>query len=650
MKKQLKILKTHSINQILIKVLKRLSIKRKYYINKYIISKNPNLYNSKKLRNFNSKMNFYFDYNNKNKILDYYDQNIHKKDKVINEANLILEHKFDLLGSGLRDLGKEIQWNKDFKTNYFWENKFYKDIKIIDFKNSADVKVPWELSRFNQLFTLGKAFWITNDKKYYNEFKNQLISWNEQNPYNHSVNWTNTMEVGVRAINIIFAYHHFKEEIKNDSSFHMFLNELVYLHGKFIRNNLENYNHLRNNHYVANLVGLLYIGVYFRGNKFSEKWIYFAQKELMKEINTQINVDGTSYETSTNYQRVVAELFLHAYMISKNNNFLLDNEFELKLYKMNVFLKHITKPNGLTPLIGDIDNGRLLIFSDYYDWDKRNYNQMLNVAGYFLGKNDLYYNISQYEEELLWLTNNTAFTESKPCHDSVGFSEGGYYILRNNSFYVFIRCGELSMRGQGGHSHNDQLSIELNIKGKDIIIDPGSYTYTGSVKLRNIDRSTCNHNTLIIEGIEQNTFNDDIFTMNEETFSKRIDFNQRYFAGEHYGFIRKANTVHSRKVTLDDLKLTIEDELSYLNKNLKCYQVLILDPKVSSEYINDKLFFRVDEIEVFTNINKADCIIKDTYISRGYGNRIKTRKILIAANNISKITFFLHENEGAETN
>ena len=67
---------------------------------------------------------------------------------------------------------------------------------------------------------------------------------------------------------------------------------------------------------------------------------------------------------------------------------------------------------------------------------------------------------------------------------SVKFSNGGYYILRNNDIYCFIRCGELSCRGQGGHSHNDQLSFELNVKGEDFIVDTGTGVYTADNSMR----------------------------------------------------------------------------------------------------------------------------------------------------------------------
>ena len=41
----------------------------------------------------------------------------------------------------------------------------------------------------------------------------------------------------------------------------------------------------------------------------------------------------------------------------------------------------------------------------------------------------------------------------------------------------------------GSHAHNDIFSIELNVDGKDIIIDPGSFVYSSNETVRNQFRS-----------------------------------------------------------------------------------------------------------------------------------------------------------------
>ena len=57
-----------------------------------------------------------------------------------------------------------------------------------------------------------------------------------------------------------------------------------------------------------------------------------------------------------------------------------------------------------------------------------------------------------------------------------------------------------------GHIHNDKLSVEVMIDGNYITRDPGTYVYTADPKIRDKFRSTRAHNTIYINGYEQNEF------------------------------------------------------------------------------------------------------------------------------------------------
>ena len=56
--------------------------------------------------------------------------------------------------------------------------------------------------------------------------------------------------------------------------------------------------------------------------------------------------------------------------------------------------------------------------------------------------------------------------------------------------FVAVRVAE---NGLGGHAHNDQLCLELNLDGEDLIVDPGSYIYTAIPSIRNQYRSVTAH-------------------------------------------------------------------------------------------------------------------------------------------------------------
>lgn len=578
--------------------------------------------------NYISEINFFYSKENIEKIRFFYEKNSDIRENILREAEQILEHKFDLLGSGEVNLGEKIKWNTDFKSGFVWKNKFYKDIKIVDLNKNADVKVPWELSRFQHLFTLGKAYWITNDKKYYLECKEEIEDWIAENPVYISINWTCAMDVAIRAVNWIFFYFHFKDLIDNDKEFLNKFNNSLYNHGRFIYLNLEKGLGLANNHYLSDLVGLFYLGIYFnelKNNKV-KRWLDFSKKELEKEMFIQNNEDGTNYESSTSYHRLVTELMFFPMILGEKNSLKFSQEYKERLEKMFEFLAKIIKPNGKIPMIGDVDNGRLLILSNYSSWEVNDVRELLSLGGEYFNNTLLKNSGAIKKEDKLWIFNSLSDKEEKYYNKSVKFSNGGYYILRNNDIYYFIRCGELSCRGQGGHSHNDQLSFELNVQGEDFIVDTGTGVYTADKNIRNLFRSTKQHNTVYVEGYEQNCFDENnLFEMKEETFAKCTKFEDTYFEGYHQGYQKKLNTVYRRKIKLKDKRIDIEDFIEG-SKGILC---LNLHPKVKILEVENGIKLSKNNIEVFLEISNGSLKIVESKFSSKYGNIMRGKRIEI---------------------
>ncbi|MGY1464919.1 alginate lyase family protein [Bacillus toyonensis] len=605
---------------------------------KIIVSRNLIDLEEEVFKDFQPLCNFLFktkeklDYVNKLKKLDV-------EAETIRDADEIYNHVFNLLGSGDVQLGKKIPWNKDFKTGFVWENQFYKDIKIVDLSNNADVKIPWELSRFQHIPTIGKAYWITKDEKYAREFKEQLLDWIEKNPIEMSVNWACTMDVAIRAVNWIIGYYFFKDSIVINEEFWMKFHKNLYLHGKFIYKNLENKGDYTGNHYLSNIIGLIWIGIYFGDFKVSgiwnennpKRWLEYGFKELEKEMYVQVNEDGTNYEASTSYHRLVTELFLMTTILCTKNNINFSTGYLKRLEKMCEFIMHLTQPNGRSPLIGDADDGRLIIFSKYGSWIKNDFRHLLAISGEYFNREDFRYYGSSYKEEALWLIGEWNNNEVMPILSSNYFENGGYYILRNERTYCSIRCGENSFRGEGVHSHNDQLSFTLNIDGEDIFIDPGAFIYTGDYKMRNLFRSTAMHNTLEIPNYEQNDFDvKNLFYMKEQTFSECIETHTNKFVGQHQGYLKKCGVIHKRSFLLERNNMYIKDELLGKRNQLSYKINLILDPVSSLRYAENEIYISKNNLNININFNEDVAIkIEDIYVSSSYGIKRKSKKIIV---------------------
>ena len=132
-------------------------------------------------------------------------------------------------------------------------------------------------------------------------------------------------------------------------------------------------------------------------------------------------------------------------------------------------------------------------------------------------------------------------------------------MLRSAERHVIVDCGEVGMRGRGGHGHNDILSFELFLNGINVVTDCGAYLYTASREWRNPFRSTAFHNTVQVDDEELNRFigPDALWQLHYDArpvdrrrcrHGDRVDC----FRGGHTGYARLAPPVsHARGCFVD---------------------------------------------------------------------------------------------------
>ena len=84
------------------------------------------------------------------------------------------------------------------------------------------------------------------------------------------------------------------------------------------------------------------------------------------------------------------------------------------------------------------------------------------------------------------------------------YHNSGIYLFKSDRLYLCINAGPNGQNNNGGHSHNDKLSIELSIDEENILLDPGTYLYTPIPNKRNLFRSINAHNTIHIQDAEHN--------------------------------------------------------------------------------------------------------------------------------------------------
>ena len=228
------------------------------------------------------------------------------------------------------------------------------------------------------------------------------------------------------------------------------------------------------------------------------------------------------------------------------------------------------------------------------------------------------------------------------------YPESGIYIFKSKTIYLAIRCGSIGQTG--GHAHNDNLSFELNVGRRDFIIDGGSYLYTPFPNIRNGFRSTKAHNTLILDGLEQNDWIDGLvglFYMRDHAQARILKLGPQYFMGEHYGF----GPAHRREFKIEGSSLIVED---ILDTNQASEIVFNLAPEVEILCLE-----KHGPEEFFLEMSSADLHVKaflkwfkgaeivDGYFSRGYGKRVKN--LLVKGHrskSLTRVGFDFREDDG----
>lgn len=82
--------------------------------------------------------------------------------------------------------------------------------------------------------------------------------------------------------------------------------------------------------------------------------------------------------------------------------------------------------------------------------------------------------------------------------------ESGYTVIRHGGDQLVFDVGMLSPDHLPPHAHADALSIVLWVDGRPLLVDPGSFSYSGP--MRDPFRATAAHNTVEIDGQSQCEF------------------------------------------------------------------------------------------------------------------------------------------------
>jgi uncharacterized heparinase superfamily protein len=565
--------------------------------------------------------------------------------RVIAAAERLLRHEVDLLGSGPVALGSSLPWHCDFKTGREWPIRYHRDIEYLELDRPSDVKVPWELSRAQHFTTLGRAYWLTGDESFAREFTAEVDDWIRGNPFGRGVNWACAMDVALRAVSWIWGFFFFAQA---DACAHAAFRERflrsLFAHGAFVFANLET-SDVNGNHYLSDGVGLVFLGELFRHADAGRRWLELGRRIVTAEIASQVTPDGVDFEASTAYHRLVLEAFLTSYLLLERHGDAVGASQWHRLGRMLDFVQAYTKPNGLAPLIGDADDGRVQKLGRQ---DLNDHRYLLSTGAVRLQRPDLKAAAGQFWEESFWLLgpDGAAAFDALPAGAhaaaSAAFPEGGFFVLRAPSTHVIVDCGEVGMRGRGGHGHNDILGFELFLDGVNAVTDCGTYVYTASREWRNRFRSTAFHNTIHVDDEEVNRLvgEDALWQLRYDAVPDDVRWifadDGSYWEGGHSGYRRLSGDVRPRRAIWVDATGSIvafRDRVDGAGAHRVVWR-FHLDPDCAAAIHENDCSISSSGREVwFLNGVEQPLAprLEAGWVSRGYGVKRETQVIVVDA-------------------
>lgn len=502
------------------------------------------------------------------------------RELVLDAAEKLMGHRLFLPAIGEFDAGPEISWRTDYPAGRTWPDG-PTPILTSGEVSGSDIRTVWELNRCQHFPLLGLAWRITRRPAYYEEFRRQLGSWLAANPGGFGPNWMSPMEAAIRAVNWLAALDLFDEPFAADGEFRSRVLASLMTHGRFIRGNLEirttpGGRLVNNNHYFSNLLGLLLLGGAMPDGREGRSWRAWSRRRIEPEFLGQVHEEGSDFESSLPYHRLMMEMGTLAVLAALGSGNPPGRKALLRLQRGLRLLEDAVQPDGSLPQLGDSDDGRVL-----------------PLAGYFLPRNSRQEMWGRWRrllfrggEEIRDPSDACLFGEAQaagrlplsgadeePSPHFHAYPRAGWFFYRRDGDYLGISAGAVGTAFTGNHKHNDLLSLVFWRQGREILVDPGTGCYRGDPALRDRLRRTGAHNTLGVDGEEQNRFFETaLFGLRPDAFPVLQhwvwDDGTVCFSAGHTGYHRLPGGVtHERIVIFDEIDgaLAIRDRLRSLS-------------------------------------------------------------------------------------
>ena len=455
----------------------------------------------------------------------------------------------------------------------------------------GDVKILWEASRFQFVYSLVRAYARTGDERFAEGFWRAVEDWRDKNPPQHGINWKCGQEASFRVMAWCFGLHAFLGANASSPGRVVMLAEMLAVHGERIEGNIGYALQQQNNHGISEGVGLWTLGVVFPEFRAAERWRERGRKVLTELSESLIYDDGAFSQQSVNYHRVMLHDYLWALRVGECAGVPLPGKVRERAARAGEWLaRMIVGKDGETPNYGANDGALVLPLSNC---DYRDFRPVVQACS-LVTNGELVFPPGPWDEEAFWLgavavpgvadasiassdhsTNGGVddlgsgppVSSSAPLVHHLGSKSrtalefggcesatvglGGLFRLDGRESTVFIRCPAKFVHRPG---HADLLHCDLWWRGRNVAIDAGTFSYNAAPPWHTGLAGTVNHNTVVVDDCDQMEKASRFLWL--PWTKSRVNHDLRsaggglsYWEGEHDGYQRlKAPVSHQRAV------------------------------------------------------------------------------------------------------
>lgn len=415
--------------------------------------------------------------------------------QLVNEADGILEGSFTYYSHHQKNLSFPPNW---FLNPFNQKTIAKKDVhwtEINAFDEVGDIKNTWELSRFDWVYTLGRAYVYTQHAKYLEGLNILLFDWHQKNPINKGPNWFCGQETSIRVfaiMNVAF----FLDQIRSPTQ--AFL-ESMEAHMQRVYLNINYALAQDNNHATSEATALYIIGNWLtkyassrstkdEANRIAKK----AKRLLERTVDKLFDTDGTFSQYSVNYHRVALDTICFAELWRER--------FELQLFSEQFYIKakqatrwmllFTDNLTGVGVNIGSND-GALLLRS--HSCNYRDFRPSCQLAS-SLFLNKIYFSSDGLWNEPLFFfkVKRVPKKVSQPIIKE-GVLDSNYILFQSRNSWACLRLPRFKFRPK----QMDVFHFDLSYKGHNVLCDAGSFSYNPKgIEISRAFNGTQAHNTV----------------------------------------------------------------------------------------------------------------------------------------------------------